>query len=251
MLPNHSPLVIAEQFGTLETLFPGRIDLGLGRAPGGDHRTALALRRHSVNSGDTFPQDLDELRGYFRTGGPGTGVHAVPGEGLDPPIWLLGSSDYSALLAARSGLPFAFASHFAPDFLHEALALYHRHFEPSGRWPEPYVMVGVNVFAADTDQEGRRLFTSAQQYFLNRIRGTPDLLPPPVDAMDGLWSPIERARVDSMTRCSAVGSPGTARRWLESFVTETRADELIVAGHIFDHAARVHSFELIAELRKP
>ena len=176
MLPNHAPLVIAEQFGTLESLFPGRIDLGIGRAPGGDQRTARALRRHLGGSGDTFPQDLAELRGYFRPGDPGTGVHAIPGEGLDVPIWLLGSSDFSARLAAELGLPFAFASHFAPDSLYEALALYRRYFEPSERLAAPYAMVGVNVFAANTDEEGARLFTSAQQQFLNLIRGTPGLI---------------------------------------------------------------------------
>src|SRR6188474_951019 len=174
MLPNHAPLVIAEQFGTLESLYPGRIDLGLGRAPGGDQRTARALRRHLGSSGDTFPQDLQELMGYFRPGGPGTGVHAVPGEGLNVPIWLLGSSDFSARLAAELGLPFAFASHFAPDYLHEALALYRRYFEPSEHLDRPRVMVAANVFAADTDAEARRLFTSAQQQFLNLVRGTPN-----------------------------------------------------------------------------
>ena len=250
MLPNHSPLVIAEQFGTLESLFPGRIDLGLGRAPGGDQRTSRALRRNLGSSGDTFPQDLEELRGYFRDGGPGTGVHAVPGEGLHPPIWLLGSSDFSALLAAQLGLPFAFASHFAPEFLHEALAIYRHHFEPSEQLSAPYVMVGVNVFAADTDQAARRMFTSAQQQFLNLVRGTPGMLPPPVDSMDSLWSPLERAQVDRMTRCSAVGSSATVRECLEAFVEETQANELIVAGHIHDHAARVHSLELVAQLRQ-
>lgn len=250
MLPNHAPLVIAEQFGTLEALFPGRIDLGLGRAPGGDFRTARALRRHLGASGDTFPQDLAELRGYFRPGGPGTGVHAIPGEGLEVPIWLLGSSDFSARLAAELGLPFAFASHFAPDYLHEALALYRRHFEPSQYLSEPYVMVAANVFAADTDAAAQRMFTSAQQQFLNLIRGTPGLLPPPVETMDGLWYPHERAQVGRMTRCSAVGAPDTVRRWLEQFATETQANELIIAGQIHDHAARVHSFELIAGFGK-
>lgn len=249
MLPNHAPLAIAEQFGTLASLFPGRIDLGLGRAPGGDPRTARALRRHRGGEGDTFPLDLAELRGYFREGGPGHGVHAVPGEGLDVPVWLLGSSDFSARLAAELGLPFAFASHFAPDSLHEALALYRRYFEPSEQLAEPYAMVGVNVFAAETDAAGARLATSAQQQFLNLIRGTPGRLPPPVDSMEKLWQPHERAAVERMTRCSAVGSPDTVRRWLERFAAETRADELIVAGHIFDHDARVHSFELVAELR--
>ena len=249
MLPNHAPLVIAEQFGTLESLFPGRIDLGLGRAPGGDQRTARALRRHLGGSGDTFPQDLAELRGYFQSGGPGTGVHAVPGEGLNVPIWLLGSSDFSARLASELGLEFAFASHFAPDYLHEALALYRRYFEPSEQLSEPHVMVAANVFAADTDAQGQWLFTSAQQQFLSLIRGTPGLLPPPVETMDGLWHPHERAQVGRMTRCSAVGSPDTVRGWLERFAAETQADELIVAGQIYDHAARVHSFELVAGLR--
>ncbi|MFO0848006.1 MAG: LLM class flavin-dependent oxidoreductase [Gemmataceae bacterium] len=249
MLPNHAPLVIAEQFGTLESLYPGRIDLGLGRAPGGDQRTARALRRHLGGGGDTFPQDLAELMAYFREGGPGTGVHAVPGEGLDVPVWLLGSSDFSARLAAELGLPFAFASHFAPDFLHEALALYRRSFEPSGRLTEPRVMVAANVFAADTDADARRLFTSAQQQFLNLVRGTPGPLPSPVESMDRLWLPHERQHVERMTRCSAVGSPETVRRWLERFAAETRADELILAGQIYDHTARRRSFEIAARLR--
>jgi luciferase family oxidoreductase group 1 len=246
MLPNHAPLVVAEQFGTLESLFPGRIDLGLGRAPGGDAQTARALRRHLGGSGDRFPQDLQELTDYFKPGGPGNGVHAVPGEGLDVPVWLLGSSDFSARLAAERGLPFAFASHFAPDYLHEALALYRRYFEPSKELDEPHVMVAANVFAADTDAEARRLFTSAQQQFLNLVRGTPGLLPPPVESMDRVWFPHERAHVERMTRCSAVGPPETVRRWLEQFAAETQADELILAGQIYDHAARLRSFEIAA-----
>ena len=244
MLPNHAPLVIAEQFGTLAALFPGRIDLGLGRAPGGDHRTARALRRNF--GADTFPQDLEELRGYFRPGGPGNGVHAVPGEGLDVPVWLLGSSDFSARLAAQLGLPFAFASHFAPDYMHEALALYRRYFEPSKTLAEPHVMVGVNAVAADTHDEAHRLFTSVQQAFLNLVRGTPGLLPPPVESMDGQWSPLERAHVERMTLCSAVGSPDVVRRGLEAIAESTGADELIVTGQIYDHAARLRSFELVA-----
>jgi luciferase family oxidoreductase group 1 len=247
MLPNHAPLVIAEQFGTLESLFPGRIDLGLGRAPGGDTRTARALRRY-LGGADTFPQDLEELRGYFRPGGPGNGAHAVPGEGLKVPIWLLGSSDFSARLAAELGLPFAFASHFAPEYLHEALAFYRKFFEPSEESAEPRVMVGVNAFAADTDEEARRLFTSAQQQFLNMLRGTPGQLPPPVETMEGRWTPTERAAVEQRTRCSAVGSPATVRLWLERFAAQTGADELIVAGQIYDHAARLHSYELVAGL---
>ena len=248
MLPNHAPLVVAEQFGTLASFFPGRIDLGIGRAPGGDHRTARALRRH-FGSADTFEQDLEELRGYFRPGGPGNGVHAVPGEGLDVPVWLLGSSDFSARLAARLGLPFAFASHFAPDFLHEAVALYRHEFEPSDVLDRPRVMVGVNAVAADTDAEARRLFTSVQQAFLNLVRGTPGLLPPPVESMDGLWRQPERAQVERMTAVSAVGSPDAVRRGLAAVVESTGTDELILAGQVYDHAARLRSFELIGRLR--
>jgi luciferase family oxidoreductase group 1 len=246
MLPNHAPLVIAEQFGTLASLYPGRIDLGLGRAPGGDRRTAHALRKHMGSIADTFPQDLAELRGYFRPGGPGNGVHAVPGEGLEVPIYLLGSSDFSARLAAELGLPFAFASHFAPEFLHEALALYRTYFAPSDELQQPHAMVAVNLFAADTDAEARRLFTSAQQQFLNLVRGTPGLLPPPVETMDGLWSPVEKAHVERMTRYSAVGSAETVRRKLEEIVAETDPDELMLTGQISDHGARLHSFELAA-----
>jgi luciferase family oxidoreductase group 1 len=248
MLPNHAPLVIAEQFGTLASFFPGRIDLGIGRAPGGDHRAARALRRH-FGSADTFEQDLEELRGYFRPGGPGNGVHAVPGEGLDVPVWLLGSSDFSARLAARLGLPFAFASHFAPDFLYQAVALYRHEFEPSEVLDRPRVMVGVNAVAADTDEEARRLFTSVQQAFLNLVRGTPGLLPPPVESMEGRWSPAERARVERMTAVSAVGSPGAVRLSLEVVVESTGADELILAGQVYDHRTRLRSFELVAAAR--
>lgn len=247
MLPNHAPLVIAEQFGTLASFFPGRIDLGIGRAPGGDHRTARALRR-TFGSADTFAQDLEELRGYFRAGGPGNGVHAVPGEGLDVPVWLLGSSDFSARLAGQLGLPFAFASHFAPDHLHEALALYRHEFEPSEVLDRPHVMVGVNAVAADTDAEARRLFTSVQQAFLNLARGTPGLLAPPVESMDGHWNPVERAHVERMTAVSAVGSADTVRQVLEVIVESTGADELILTGNVYDHAARLRSFELVGGL---
>jgi len=249
MLPNHPPLVIAEQFGTLESMYPGRIDLGLGRAPGGDMRTANALRRPLTGSGDSFPQDLEELRGYFRPGGPGNGVRAVPGEGLDIPVYLLGSSDFSARLAGELGLPFAFASHFAPDYLHEALTIYRAAFVPSDALDAPYAIVAVNAFAADTDAEARRLFTTAQQQFLNIIRGTRGLLPPPVENMNRIWSPVERARVERMMSCSAVGSPDTVRRGLEAIVADTGADELIATAQIYDHAARVRSFEIVAGLR--
>ena len=249
MLPNHAPLVIAEQFGTLASLYPGRIDLGLGRAPGGNQRTSLALRRYHSGSGDTFPQDLQELKGYFQLGGPGNGVHAVPGEGLEIPIWLLGSSDFSARLAAELGLPFAFASHFAPDFLLPALDIYRNSFRPSGTMNEPKVMVCMNVIAADTDQEAKRLFTSLQQAFLNLIRGVPGVLPPPVDTMEGKWTLTEREHVERMLRCSAVGSLATVRQTLEIIIESTAADELILTGQIFDHAARRHSYELVAALR--
>ncbi|MFO0957463.1 MAG: LLM class flavin-dependent oxidoreductase [Isosphaeraceae bacterium] len=248
MLPNHPPLAIAEQFGTLESLFPGRIDLGLGRAPGGDSRMVLALRG-DPGAGDAFPRDLAELRAYFRPGGPGGGLHAVPGEGLNIPIWLLGSSDFSARLAARLGLPFAFASHFAPDFLLGALAIYRGEFRPSATLGAPYAMVGVNVFASDTDEEARRLFTSLQQSFLSFIRREPREIPPPVESMDPLWSPAERGHVERMTRCSAVGSLETVRRSIREIARVTGADELIFSSQIYDHAARLRSFELASSAR--
>ena len=250
MLPNHAPLVIAEQFGTLESLYPGRIDLGIGRAPGGDPRTARALRRHLAAGGpDTFPDDVRELIAYFQPAAPGANaVRAIPGEGLDVPIYLLGSSDFSAALAAELGLPFAFASHFAPNYLQVAIALYRSQFQPS-RWLErPHVMVGVNVIAADTDDEARRLFTSLQQQFLNLVRGVPREVPPPVRSMDGRWSLPEQAHVNRMTRVSAVGSPETVRRDLESLLAATDADELIVTAQIYDHQSRLRSFELAAEV---
>src|SRR5476649_1575973 len=221
MLPNYAPLVIAEQFGTLESLYPGRIDLGLGRAPGSDQITARALRRSLGSSGDTFPQDVIELQSYFRPAVPGQAVIAVPGAGLNVPLYLLGASDFSARLAAELGLPFAFASHFAPDYLQVALELYRREFRPSDALVRPHVMIGVGVFAADTDAEARRLVTSAQLMFLNLIRGHPGKLPPPVESMDGRWSQAERAAVEHRTRCSAVGSPETVRRRLEDLIDET------------------------------
>jgi luciferase family oxidoreductase group 1 len=248
MLPNHAPLVIAEQFGTLESLYPGRIDLGLGRAPGGDQNTARALRRYLAGSADTFPQDLLELMSYFRKAKPDQAVHAVPGEGLEVPLWLLGSSDFSASLAAELGLPFAFASHFAPDFLLPALELYRENFKPSERLAEPQVMVGVNVIAADTDAEARRLFTSLQQGALSMIRGRPGQLPPPVDSTAGRWSPIEQGHVEQRTRVSAVGAVDTVRERLAAILAATRTDELILTAHIYDHAARLRSFELASHV---
>ena len=248
MLPNHAPLVIAEQFGTLAALYPGRIDLGLGRAPGGDQQTAIALRRNLGSSGDTFPRDLLELQSYFRRASPGQAVRAVPGEGTDMPIWLLGSSDFSARLAAELGLPFAFASHFAPDYLSAALALYRENFRPSESLDRPRVMIGVNAFAADTDYEARRLFTSLEQAFVALVRGRPGLLQPPVESMEGRSSPAEQAHIERMTRISVVGSPTTVRRGLEILIDATEADELMLTGQIFDHAARLRSFEIVSEV---
>jgi luciferase family oxidoreductase group 1 len=249
MLPNHAPLVIAEQFGTLEALFPGRIDLGLGRAPGTDQLTARALRRGQLNSADTFPQDVQELQGYFRPVQPGQAVQAVPGAGLSVPIWLLGSSLFGAQLAATLGLPYAFASHFAPDDLEEALRLYREEFRPSAALAKPYAMAAIGVCAAETDAEAARLFTSLQQNFLNLRRGTPGPLPPPVESMDGRWSPMERAGVQHAFREAVVGSPETVRRGIETFLQRTQVDELMVTAAIYDHAARLRSFELVAEIR--
>jgi luciferase family oxidoreductase group 1 len=249
MLPNHAPLVIAEQFGTLESLFPGRIDLGLGRAPGGDQATARALRRGLGSSGDTFPQDVRELQSYFNPAGPYQPVRAVPGAGLKVPIYLLGSSDFSARLAAEMGLPFAFASHFAPDYLLPALDLYRKNFKPSDALEKPHVMVGMNAFVADADAEAWRLFSSLQQAFLNIIRGTRRNLAPPVD-IESLWSPVEAAQVHRMTSCSVVGDPPAVKRQLRELLKATQADEVIVTSQIFDHAARLRSFELLAETFK-
>lgn len=248
MLPNHAPLVIAEQFGTLESLYPGRIDLGLGRAPGGDTATTIALRRKGGGSGESFPQDVEELLGYFKPAIPGQAVRAIPGEGLQVPIYLLGSSLFSANLAAELGLPFAFASHFAPDYLMAALEVYRTQFQPSEYLDQPYAMVGVNVFAADTDDEAARLFTSLQQQFLNLIRGKPSELPPPVESMEGRWSPLEKAHVDRMALYSVVGAPATLRQGLESVLAQTKADEFITTAQIYDHTARLRSFELAADV---
>jgi luciferase family oxidoreductase group 1 len=245
MLPNHAPLVIAEQFGTLESLYPGRIDLGLGRAPGSDQRTARALRRNLGSSGDTFPQDILELQSYFA--GTSQGVQAVPGNGLNVPLYLLGSSDFSARLAAGLGLPFAFASHFAPEYLEIALHLYRRDFQPSPALDKPYVIIGAGVFAAETDAEARRLFSSAQLQFLSLVRGRPGKLPPPVDSIDEHCNAAERAAIDQRTRCSAVGSPETVRRRFGELIEQTHADEIIATGQIYDHAARLRSFEIAME----
>jgi luciferase family oxidoreductase group 1 len=249
MLPNHSPLVIAEQFGTLETLFPGRIDLGLGRAPGTDQLTARALRRGRANSADAFPQDVVELQSYFRTVSSGQAVQAVPGAGLSIPVWLLGSSLFSAQLAALLGLPFAFAAHFAPEQLHEALKLYHREFRPSATLARPYAMAAVSVFAAETDDEAARLFTSLQQSFVNLRRGTPGPLPPPIDNMNGYWSAEEQAGLDHAFAEAIVGSRATVKEGLKAFLTRTGLDELMITAAIYDQPARLRSFEIVAEVR--
>ena len=248
MLPNHAPLVIAEQFGTLESLYPGRIDLGLGRAPGTDQQTLHALRRGRGDGVDHFPRDVLELQAYFRAPAPGQAVRAVPGAGLNVPIWLLGSSLYSAQLAAALGLPYAFASHFAPDDLLAALALYRREFQPSEALRRSYAMAGVSVFAADTDREAERMFTSLQQQWVNRRRGTPGPLNPPLDSTAGLWSDLERHGLEHAQRESIVGSRGKVQRGLGAFIEKTGVDELMVTGQIFDHASRLRSYEIVAEV---
>jgi luciferase family oxidoreductase group 1 len=247
MLPNHAPLVIAEQFGTLDSLFPGRIDLGLGRAPGTDPLTARALRRGHGDSSDTFPQDVMELQAYFRPLVTGHAVRAVPGAGLSVPIWLLGSSLFSAQLAAVLGLPFAFASHFAPDHLAAALELYRSEFRPSASLAESYAMAAVAVYADETDSKAARLFTSLQQSFVNLRRGTPAPLPPPVDNMDGRWSELEEAGVRHAFREAIVGSPETVKRGIHEFVRRTHVDELMVTAAIYDPEARLRSFGIVAQ----
>ena len=247
MLPNHSPLVIAEQFGTLESLYPGRIDLGLGRAPGTDQRTLIALRRDAM-SAETFPHDVLELQTYFGPAGPGQPVQAVPGAGLNVPLWILGSSLFGAELAAALGLPYAFASHFAPAALFPALHRYHNAFKPSKQLHRPYAVAGVNVFVADTNAEARRLFTSAQQAFVNVVRGRRGRLPPPIDDIDAYWTPDEKAQVSAMLERSFVGSRETVRAGLEEFSKQTAVDELIVAAAIYDHIARLRSYEILAQM---
>jgi len=246
MLPNHSPLQVAEAFGTLASLYPGRIDLGLGRAPGTDQATAKALRRY-FSSAEAFPRDVAELLGYFAPAVPGQAVRAVPGAGVEVPVWLLGSSLFSATLAARLGLPFAFASHFAPDAMDDALAIYRREFTPSAAWPKPYVMLALNVVAAADDAQARRLFTTQQQAFVTLRRGQPGLVPPPIDDIEAFWTPVEKRGVEHALACAAVGSPDTVRREIGAFVARHRPDELMLTANIFDHAARRESFTLAAE----
>ena len=245
MLPNHSPLVIAEQFGTLESLYPGRIDLGLGRAPGTDMVTLRALRR-DPRAADAFPDDVLELQALFGPVQPGQPYRAVPGAGLNVPLWILGSSLYGAQLAAHLGLPYAFASHFAPDALAQALAVYRENFRPSAQLERPHAVVGINVVGADTDDEARRLFTSLQQRFTDMMRNARGQLSPPIDDIESYWTPAEKAQVSRMLACSFVGSPATILRELARFVEATGADELMVASAIHDHAARRRSYELLA-----
>ena len=246
MLPNHAPLVIAEQFGTLEALFPGRIDLGLGRAPGSDQIAARALRRNLATSADAFPQDVLELMTYLRAPEPGQKVIAVPGAGSNVPVWILGSSLFGAELAAALGLPYAFASHFAPGQMMEAVELYRRRFRPSKQLARPYVMLGLNVFAAETDEEAGLLATSLQQAFVNLRRGRPAPLPPPVEGYAGRIGPTDRALLDQALSCMVVGAPGAVQRGIAAFVARTDPDEIMVTSQVFDHAARLRSFEITA-----
>ena len=246
MLPNHAPLQVAEQFGTLASLYPGRIDLGLGRAPGTDQATAKALRRY-FDSAEQFPHDVQELLGYFAPAQPGQLVRAVPGAGLDVPVWLLGSSLFSAQLSAALGLPFAFASHFAPDAMGQALAVYHRDFRPSQHLARPHAMLALNVVAAATDAEAKRLFTTAQQSFVNLRRGKPGLIPAPIDDIEAYWEPHEKLGVENALACSVVGNPETVKRGIAAFIDRHRPDELMLVANVFDHDARLRSFELAAE----
>ena len=249
MLTNHAPLVIAEQFGTLESLYPGRIDLGLGRAPGATDRTALALRRRP-EAIDTFPQDVLELQALLGPLQPGQLVQAVPGADTNVPLWMLGSSLYGAEVAAAFGLPYAFAAQFAPAAMMAALTLYREKFQPSKQLARPYAMVGINVVAADSDAEARRLFTSVQQAFRNMKRGRPGKLPPPVDDIESVWTPAEKADVTNTLSCSFVGTPTTITADLRRFIAATGADELIVVTSLHDHAARLRSYELLARITR-
>ena len=246
MLPNHAPLVVAEQFGTLASLFPGRIDLGLGRAPGTDPQTAYALRRTRMGGDNEFPQDVVELQSYFKAPEPNQAVRAIPGAGLRVPIWLLGSSLFSAQLAGMLGLPYAFASHFAPDYLMQALEVYRSKFEPSEYLDKPYAMVGVNVVAADTDDEAKYLFTSQQMQSVNMMRGKREAMPPPVDDIDMYWTPNEKPAVDHKLTYSFVGSAETVEKGLDDLITQTEADEVITTVRIFDPHACVKSLEILA-----
>lgn len=250
MLPNHAPLLIAEQFGTLASLYPGRIDLGLGRAPGSDGYTARAMRRTLNSGGDDFPNDVVELMGYFQPAEPGQAVVAIPGAGLDVPIWILGSSTYGAQLAAMLGLPFGFASHFAPAMMMDAIAIYRDRFRPSTQLSAPHVMLGVNIIAADTDHEARYLFTSIQQSFVNIRSGRPSPLPPPVEGYGDRLDRYARRMLDDALSCAIVGAPDAVRQGMDDFIARTGADELMVTANIHDHERRKHSFSLVAEVSR-
>ncbi len=249
MLPNHAPIVIAEQFGTLEALFPGRIDLGLGRAPGGDQRVAMALRRTLVGGEDRFPQDVLELQALLAPAEPRQAVRAIPGEGSNVPLWILGSSTFGAQLAAALGLPYAFASHFAPAQMMSAIEIYRSTFRPSEQLQKPYLMLGFNIFAAPSDEEGRLLATSLMQAFASLRRGVPRRLQPPDPAFEDTLSASERTQLDQVMACSAIGSPESVKASLKAFIDRTQPDELILASHIYDHAARVRAYEIAAEVR--
>jgi luciferase family oxidoreductase group 1 len=248
MLPNHAPLVIAEQFGTLAALYPGRIDLGLGRAPGTDQRTARALRRNLQSDGDSFPHDVVELISYFQPWSPDRAVHAVPGAGLNVPVWILGSSLYGAQLAAALGLPYAFASHFAPEHIAQAVEIYRQTFRPSTFLSKPYVMLGLNVIAAETDSAARLLFTSLQQAVINLRTGRPGPLPPPAEDFENRLDPQARAMLRGVLACAVVGSPKTVGQGVEAFAERYDPDEIMVTAQIFDHAARLRSYEILSEV---
>jgi luciferase family oxidoreductase group 1 len=247
MLPNHAPLVIAEQFGTLESLFPGRVDLGLGRAPGTDRAAALALRRNLASDENQFPQDVVELLNYFEPAPEGRAVRAVPGEGLRIPVWILGSSLFGAQLAAMLGLPYAFASHFAPAAMMDAIRVYRERFQPSGQLERPYVMLGFNAFAAETKEEAELLATSVQQAFVNLRLGKPAKLPPPLPGYAESLPPSARALLDQVLTCSAIGDSETIAQQIAGFVESTGADELMITSQIYDHEARLRSYEIVAE----
>jgi luciferase family oxidoreductase group 1 len=247
MLPNHAPLVVAEQFGTLESLFPGRVDLGVGRAPGTDRAAALALRRNLESDEGRFPEDVVELIAYFEPAPEGRIVRAIPGEGLRVPVWILGSSLFGAQLAAMLGLPYAFASHFAPAQMMAAIALYRERFQPSAQLDRPYVMLGFNAFAAATKAEAERLVTSVQQAFVNLHLGRPAKLPAPVDGVSDTLPPQARALLRQVLSCSAIGDAATVKTDIEAFVERTGADELMITSQIWDHEARVRSYEIVAE----
>jgi len=249
MLPNHAPLQVAEQFGTLASLYPGRIDLGLGRAPGTDQPTARALRRY-YESADAFPEDVQELLMYFQPAQPGQPVRAVPGAGIDVPVWILGSSLFGARLAAALGLPYAFASHFAPDAMDEALALYRRDFRPSEHLARPHAMLGINVIAAESDAEARRLFTTQQQSFINLRRGMPGLIPPPIDDIESYWALTEKFGVERALACSVVGDARSVREGLLAFIERHQPDELMITANVFEHALRRRSYEMVAAIRE-